>query len=803
MDPDQIRIPADGANFGTWEATYTQGGCSKTVNFVVNLKPSAVGGTISPATQSITTTANGIVPTRHTLSGNGGNVIRWEFQTPNSTVWNNWNGSGSTTVPNNCCFNTVGTWKVRALDNNGCGEVPSTEGLIIVTDPCATPINATITGENEVCANTTTTITASGGSTYKWSNGATTASITVGVGTYTVTVSNAAGCSAIAAKAIATKATTISVANCPQNISLTATTNNCAATWTAPTFTANCGTPSVSSTHNSGFCFPVGSTTVIYTATLNGVSKTCSFTVTVNAPAKGSIGDFVFSDNNNNSVFDNGDTPLSNVTVTLCNSAGQTITTAVTNATGNYTFSNLNPATYIVKFPASLADGKNLTTTNPITVNLSAGQNYLNADAGYYKPAVPTCPDGTPKKTPGSACNDNNPNTTNDVIQADGCGCAGTPVTPNCNENRNNTITKSCVSGKPVLSGTALVGYEYMWISSTTTCAVNGSQPIPEATGQNYYLPSNVTQTTYFSRRARPIDCTEWGAIAESNCITVTPADCGTSAGGCDAISVVGNTNGTISISGLGAFTSMVQIFNSQWQPVFSQQYNTPTASIPVKNGGYIVKVQLYNTNGTWQFVCEKMVTGINVSGGTFSLASGRVVLDLAATPELHTVKIAWANNTGYKNDYFEVEKLNEKSSAFEKIAIVNSQNGDKLEYYTAFDEQPTEGDNIYRINLVGTDGTTKVSNQSVVKFNKAYDFRIFPNPASDFIEVDLKQYEGKNATIQVYNSFGTIVSTQHIEKVSAQPVHVDLGQAPAGQYLIRVSSDGKKQAAKKFVIQN
>ncbi|MBL7818547.1 MAG: carboxypeptidase regulatory-like domain-containing protein [Saprospiraceae bacterium] len=608
-------------------------------------------------------------------------------------------------------------------------------------------------------------------------------------------------------------------------------------------------------------------------------------------PQYGSIGDFVFCDNNNNAVFDNGDIPISGVTVTLCDASGQVITTTTSNLSGNYTFSFLTTGTYIVKFPATLADGKNITTQSSITVNLTAGQNVTTVDGGYFKPTNndfctnptanvttgagaitisgittsaamiqvfnsswvsvynqqistsnvtipnlpsgtyyvkvtvlsaggtwpliceklvtitvsggPTCPDGTPKKTPGTACNDNNPNTINDVIQADGCGCAGTPVVPNCNENRNNTITKFCVGGKPVLTGTALAGYEYMWISSTTTCAVSGGQPIPGATSQNYYLPTNVTQTTYFSRCARPIGCTEWGAIAESNCLTVTPADCGTPTGGCDAISVIGNSNGTISVTGLGSYTSQIQIFNSQWQPVFNQQYNSSTVIIPIKNGGYIVKVQLYNTNGTWQFVCEKIFNDINVIGSLASLLSGRLVLDLTAASELHRVKLAWSNNTGYKNDYFELEKLNETSGQFEKIALINSMNGDKLEYYTAFDEQPTEGDNIYRINLIGTDGTAKVSNQSVVKFNKAYDFRIFPNPVSDYIDVDLKQYEGKAVTLQIYNSFGKIIATQQVERASSLPVHLDLSQATAGQYLIRITSQGRKAAIKKFSIQN
>jgi hypothetical protein len=77
------------------------------------------------------------------------------------------------------------------------------------------------------------------------------------------------------------------VSGCPSNISINtgagSTTCNGTATWTAPTATDNCTTPvTVTSTHNSGDAFPVGSTTVTYTfkdAALN--TSICSFTVTV------------------------------------------------------------------------------------------------------------------------------------------------------------------------------------------------------------------------------------------------------------------------------------------------------------------------------------------------------------------------------------------------------------------------------------------------------------------------------------------------------------------------------------------
>jgi lipoprotein signal peptidase len=72
-------------------------------------------------------------------------------------------------------------------------------------------------------------------------------------------------------------------ANCPANIALTATGQNTAATWAAPTATDNCtATPTLTSTHNSGATFPVGTTTVIYTARdAKNNSTTCSFTVTI------------------------------------------------------------------------------------------------------------------------------------------------------------------------------------------------------------------------------------------------------------------------------------------------------------------------------------------------------------------------------------------------------------------------------------------------------------------------------------------------------------------------------------------
>ena len=86
---------------------------------------------------------------------------------------------------------------------------------------------------------------------------------------------------------------------------------------------------------------------------------------------------------------------------------------------------------------------------------------------------------------------------------------------------------------------------------------------------------------------------------------------------------------------------------------------------------------------------------------------------------------------------------------------------------------------------------------------NTLNDIRIYPNPASDYIEVDLKQYEGKEATLYIYNQVGKIVQMQQIERASATPVHLDMNRQTSGQMLLRVTAEGRREVTQKFVIQN
>ncbi len=106
-----------------------------------------------------------------------------------------------------------------------------------------------------------------------------------GANNVTLTVDDGNGNSAQCV-AVVTVSDTVSptVSGCPADIFINTNNVGCTgiATWITPTGNDNCGTPSSSSTHNSGDVFPVGVTTVTYTFTDgSGNTTLCTFDVTV------------------------------------------------------------------------------------------------------------------------------------------------------------------------------------------------------------------------------------------------------------------------------------------------------------------------------------------------------------------------------------------------------------------------------------------------------------------------------------------------------------------------------------------
>ncbi|MDZ7723226.1 MAG: SdrD B-like domain-containing protein [candidate division KSB1 bacterium] len=107
-------------------------------------------------------------------------------------------------------------------------------------------------------------------------------------------------------------------------------------------------------------------------------------TADVQVYAPGSIGDYVWADYDGAGDQDAGEPGIENVRVLLLSAAGDTLAETITNSSGGYLFSDLDRGDYSVAIDASTVPANyNLTTTEPLAVNLSPEENYRSADFGY------------------------------------------------------------------------------------------------------------------------------------------------------------------------------------------------------------------------------------------------------------------------------------------------------------------------------------------------------------------------------------------------------------------------------------
>ncbi|MBK9462986.1 MAG: hypothetical protein IPN94_27115 [Sphingobacteriales bacterium] len=150
-------------------------------------------------------------------------------------VWN----TGS--ITQNITVNAAGTYTVTVTNANGC---TGTDAVIITTSPNPTP---NITGNTAICSGNSTSLDAgSGFVAYTWNTGSIAQNITVNAaGTYTVTVTNANGCTGTDAVIITTSPNptpniTGNTAICSGNsTSLDAGSGFAAYTWNTGSITQN------------------------------------------------------------------------------------------------------------------------------------------------------------------------------------------------------------------------------------------------------------------------------------------------------------------------------------------------------------------------------------------------------------------------------------------------------------------------------------------------------------------------------------------------------------------------------------
>ena len=184
-----------------------------------------------------------------------------------------------------------------------------------------------------------------------------------------------------------------------------------------------------------------------------------------------------------------------------------------------------------------------------------------------------------------------------------------------------------------------------------------------------------------------------------------------------------------------------------------------------------------------------------------FDLAQ-QPTISLELATEYNRVRLDWVAATrGITVDYFNIQKQDLITGMFETLNVVHAKSATGVDFFNSFDDAPTEGANLYQIEAVFTDGSRQKSDIQQVDFKTASIVSVFPNPSSDFVNIDLRSYEGYNVSISLFNQIGKMIHSTTIEHASKTPYELDLSNTAVGSYLLKIQADGRRSVSKTLQI--
>jgi hypothetical protein len=170
--------------------------------------------------------------------------------------------------------------------------------------------------------------------------------------------------------------------------------------------------------------------------------------------------------------------------------------------------------------------------------------------------------------------------------------------------------------------------------------------------------------------------------------------------------------------------------------------------------------------------------------------ASGRALIN--------RTRLDWVENTAKQGEIFIIEK--ERNGNFERFNFIKSLDGTGTRSYVAFDDNPNDGLNYYKINLIKNDGTVIQSPIIEVNMGKVVNATVYPNPTESDIDVLLIDPLDKDITISLFNILGIEIKSQTFESKTT-PLHLVLDELPSGVYQLHVSQKGRRDYVKQVVI--
>jgi hypothetical protein len=217
----------------------------------------------------------------------------------------------------------------------------------------------------------------------------------------------------------------------------------------------------------------------------------------------------------------------------------------------------------------------------------------------------------------------------------------------------------------------------------------------------------------------------------------------------------------------------------------------------------YSTATNTLNCNGSNPHGCQApYVYGpitMNFSGMASYLSLPVVLSDFMITLlNDNTVSASWITQQEINSNHFEIERSVNGSdwSVIGKLAARGTSNI-KVNY-SFVDAAPLNGVGYYRLKMVDNDGKFTYSIVKASRITIAADIKVFPNPATDYVNVSLDR-SAKNTKIQLVNQYGQLLIEKTVNGNSV--VNIPLQQYANGTYIVKVSNDNGGEKTFKLMV--
>jgi len=176
--------------------------------------------------------------------------------------------------------------------------------------------------------------------------------------------------------------------------------------------------------------------------------------------------------------------------------------------------------------------------------------------------------------------------------------------------------------------------------------------------------------------------------------------------------------------------------------------------------------------------------------------------LEFEAIQSSRNVELQWVTNSGWKNEYFEIERSVDGESFEVLTSVENEDLSDDMAYYESIDNQPAQGTSYYRIKQIYTDGTFDYTKVKAVDFNIDLEgISTFPNPAQGELFISVKPLIGKAGTLTMVNQYGQVVQSIQLAEIESDILRINTAKLSNGLYYLNVVTSERKAFTKKVMI--